>query len=87
MNATTMNTARKRPEAGRPRAGTLGASSHLSRFTRIRSVNTAIWQSENRDQLDDVKPCTIRHFVRIGKIRGKGRPFRILGSELFKLVS
>ena len=55
MNATTMNTARKRPEAGRPRAGTLGASSQPSRFTRNHSVITKIWQPKNREQLDAAK--------------------------------
>ena len=39
----------------RPWAGTQRASSQFSRFTRNGSVNTAIWQSKNRDQLDAAK--------------------------------
>ena len=39
----------------RPGAGTHRASSQLSRVTRNRSVNTAIWQPKNRDQLDAAK--------------------------------
>lgn len=39
----------------RPGAGTLRASSHRSRFARSYSVNTAIWQPKNRDQLDAAK--------------------------------
>ena len=46
----------------------------------------AVYLTHEAAHLVRCKPCTIRHFVRIGKIRGKGRPFRILGSELFKLV-
>ena len=39
----------------RPGAGTHRASTQLSRFTRNRSVNTTIWQTKNRDQLDAAK--------------------------------
>jgi hypothetical protein len=39
----------------RPGARTHRASSELSRFTRNRSVNTAIWQTKNREQLDAAK--------------------------------
>lgn len=38
----------KGPGAGR----TPGAHSYHSRFTRNASVNTAIWQSKSREQLD-----------------------------------
>jgi len=41
----------KRPGAGR----TPGATSNHSRFTRNGSVNTAIWQSKSREQLDAAK--------------------------------
>ena len=41
----------KRPGAGR----TPGATSNHSRFTRNASVNTAIWQSKSREQLDAAK--------------------------------
>jgi hypothetical protein len=33
-----------------------------------------------------VSASRIQRAVRRGEIRGQGRPFRILGSELFKLV-
>lgn len=39
----------------RPRAGTLGASSRLSRFIRSRSVNSTISQPKSREQLDAAK--------------------------------
>lgn len=39
----------------RPWAGTQRASSQFSRFTRNASVNTAIWQSKSREQLDAAK--------------------------------
>jgi hypothetical protein len=39
----------------RPAAVTRWASSQISRVTRNRSVNTAIWQTKNRDQLDAAK--------------------------------
>ena len=39
----------------RPWAGTQRASSQFSRFTRNGSVNTAIWQSKSREQLDAAK--------------------------------
>ena len=34
-----------------------------------------------------VKPCTIQKKVRLGYIKGQGRPLRILGSELLKLAA
>jgi hypothetical protein len=39
----------------RPWAGTQRASSQFFRFTRNGSVNTAIWQSKSREQLDAAK--------------------------------
>ena len=33
-----------------------------------------------------VKPSTIQRAVRTGRIRGQGRPLRILGKELFKML-
>ena len=65
----TMNTARKRPRAGRPRAGTLGASPQLSRFTRNHSVNTTIWQPKNRDQHAAAKSAKL-YAARMGRKRG-----------------
>ncbi len=47
----------------------------------------AIYTTPEAAALVRCQPGTIRHFVRIGKIRGRGRPFRILGSELLKFVS
>ncbi len=47
----------------------------------------AIYTTDEAASLARVKPSTIRAFVRLGKIRGAGRPFRIRGSELFKLAA
>ena len=46
----------------------------------------AIYTTCEAAALVRVKPSTIRAAVRLGKISGKGRPFRIKGSELFKLA-
>lgn len=46
----------------------------------------AIYLTHEAAQLLRVKPSTIRHAVRTGLIRGKGRPYRFRGSELFKLT-
>ena len=46
----------------------------------------AIYLTAEAANLLRVKPSTIRAAVRLGKISGKGRPFRIRGAELFKLV-
>ena len=45
----------------------------------------AVYLTNEAARLCRVRPSTIRHAVRCGHIRGRGRPFRILGSELFKL--
>lgn len=45
----------------------------------------AIYTTAEAAVLVRVKPATICRAVRSGKIRGQGRPFRIRGSELFKL--
>ena len=52
----------------RPGAGTARASSQLSRVTRNRSVNTAIWQPKNRDQLDAAKSAKL-YVARMGQKR------------------
>jgi hypothetical protein len=39
-------------QARRPGAATRRASSQLSRFSRNRLVNTAIWQTKSREQLE-----------------------------------
>jgi hypothetical protein len=46
----------------------------------------AIYVTREAAALLRVQPSTIRTAVRLGRISGKGRPFRIRGSELFKLV-
>jgi len=46
----------------------------------------AIYTTTEAAAIVRVQPSTIRHAVRTGVIRGKGRPFRIRGIELFKLV-
>jgi hypothetical protein len=48
---------------------------------------SAVYLTNEAAQLCRVKPSTIRRAVRCGEIRGRGRPFRILGSELVKYVS
>ena len=52
------------------------------------SINVnAVYLTNEAARLCRVKPSTIRRAVRCGQIRGRGRPFRILGSELVKYVS
>jgi hypothetical protein len=46
----------------------------------------AVYLTPEAAALLRVQPSTIRTAVRLGRISGKGRPFRIRGSELFKLV-
>ena len=46
----------------------------------------AIYLTNEAAELLRCQPSTIRTAVRLGRISGKGRPFRIRGSELFKLV-
>lgn len=62
-------------------------ASPSSEYTsREQIVAGAVYLTEEAARLIRVQPSTIRHAVRCGKIRAQGRPFRILGSELFKLV-
>ena len=46
----------------------------------------AIYLTNEAARLLRCQPSTIRAAVRLGKIRGQGRPFRIRGCELFKLA-
>lgn len=46
----------------------------------------AVYLTAEAAALCRVQPCTIQRAIRRGLIRGRGRPFRILGSELFKLA-
>jgi excisionase family DNA binding protein len=46
----------------------------------------AIYLTDEAAALLGVMTATIRAAVRRGTIRGQGRPFRIRGSELFKLA-
>jgi hypothetical protein len=48
-------------------------------------IASAVYLTHEAARLCRVQPSTIRRAVRCGEIRGRGRPFRILGSELFKL--
>jgi len=49
-------------------------------------VRDAVYLTNQAADAIGVKPETIRRAVRSGKIRGRGRTFRILGSELLRLV-
>lgn len=49
-------------------------------------LHNAVYLTNEAADLLRCRPSTIRHAVRTGVIHGKGRPFRILGSELFKMV-
>ena len=49
-------------------------------------IPDAIYLTEEAARVARVEPSTIRAAVRTGKIRATGRPFRIRGSELFKLA-
>lgn len=55
-------------------------------ITREQIIPGAVYLTEEAARLIRVEVSTIQRFVRTGQIRGKGRPFRILGSELLKLV-
>lgn len=46
----------------------------------------AVYLTHEAAELCRCAPTLIRQAVRTGRIRGQGRPFRILGSELFKLL-
>jgi hypothetical protein len=53
---------------------------------REQILPSAVYLTDEAAALVRCQPSTIRAAIRSGKIRGQGRPFRILGSELFKLV-
>jgi len=55
-------TARKRPEAGRPRAGTLGASSKLSPILCNAGSNTAHAQAQIREE-SPLAPVAVPEWV------------------------
>ena len=57
-----------------------------STLPREQILAGAVYVTREAARLIRVQPSTIRAAVRSGQIRGKGRPFRILGSELLKLV-
>lgn len=46
----------------------------------------AVYVTNECAELLRCRPSTIRAYVRKGIISGKGKPFRVLGRELFKLV-
>lgn len=50
-------------------------------------IPDAIYLTNEAAEIARVEPSTIRAAVRRGIIKGRGRPFRIRGSELFKLVA
>ena len=49
-------------------------------------LSDAIYLTDEAAAIIGVQPSTIRAYVRSGVIRGRGKPFRIRGSELFKLA-
>lgn len=49
-------------------------------------LRDSIYLTNEAASIARVKPSTIRRAVRLGKIIAKGRPFRILGSELLKFA-
>jgi hypothetical protein len=49
-------------------------------------ISDAIYTTDEAAALCCVEPSTIRAAVRSGILRGKGRPYRFRGIELFKLV-
>ena len=55
--------------------------------TRETIIPGAVYLTHEAATLLRVEPSTIRHAVRVGKIKGQGRPYRLLGSELLKLAS
>ena len=50
-------------------------------------ISNAVYLTEEAALLCRVKKSTIQKKIRLGLIRGQGRPYRMLGSELLKLVS
>ncbi len=60
--------------------------SDKSAAPREQILSGAIYLTNEAAKLCRVQPSTIRQAVRSGRIRGQGRPFRILGAELLKLV-
>lgn len=49
-------------------------------------LRDAVYLTNEAARLLRVRPSTIRKAVRTGQLRGRGKPFRILGAELFKLL-
>ena len=59
--------------------------SNATQFTPTEINPSAVYLTNEAAALTRCQPSTIRRAVRLGIIAGRGRPFRILGSELFKL--
>ncbi len=57
-----------------------------TKLARTEILPNAIYLTAEAASLLGVRPSTIRAFVRQGKLRGKGRPYRFRGSELFKVA-
>lgn len=47
----------------------------------------AIYLSAEAAALIRVKVCTIQTMIRTGRLKARGRPYRILGAELLKEVT
>jgi hypothetical protein len=64
----------------------MSAKNNTNEAERQQILPDAIYLTSEAANLLRCQPSTIRAAVRLGKISGKGRPFRIRGCELFKLV-
>jgi hypothetical protein len=61
-------------------------SDTTQQLARTQILPDAIYRTNDAAALLGVRPSTIRAYVRQGILRGKGRPYRFRGLELFKLV-
>ena len=65
----------------------LNVSSAPSAALREQILPNAVYLTDEAAAVIRVRPSTIRTAVRLGRIRARGKPFRILGSELLKFAS
>jgi predicted transcriptional regulator of viral defense system len=58
------------------------ATAHTSRAIEP----NAIYSVRQAAEITPVSAFTLRKYLRLGVLKGKGRPYRIRGSELLKLA-